>query len=60
MNAVKYVEVNAQSFLSTFVSLLRDEHMMEELMNDEHYVLRISPNAIEFCYPDDSSFLPRS
>lgn len=57
MNAVKYVEVNARDFLSHFVMLMRNEKLMEDIMNDEHYIFRFSPHAIEVGYPEDAPLI---
>lgn len=58
MNAVKYVEVNARDFIGNLVAhVLSNEKLVKDLMDDEHYVLRISSNAIEIAYPEDAVLL---
>lgn len=57
MNTVKYVEVNAQMFLSGLFQIMEHENLMEDLLKDERYILRISPNAIEIAYPEDKPFI---
>lgn len=54
MNTTKYVEVNAQKFLCTFITLLENKRYMEDIMNDEHYIFRISDIGIELGYPEDA------
>lgn len=58
MNTMRYVEVNAQKFLYGLGNLLNDKDLMESIMNDEHYVLRIATNGIEICYPEDPVRMP--
>lgn len=60
MNAVKYVEVNARDFLTHFCVLMQNESIMEDVLNDEHYIFRLSPNAIELCYPEDKALAPHN
>lgn len=50
----KYVDVNASKFLTTLIlGILRDKDMLEELITDERYIVRVSPVGIEFGYPED-------
>lgn len=58
MTVSRYVEVNAQRFLNGLGILLNNEDMLNDILNDEHYILRIAPDGIEICYPEDKSKLP--
>lgn len=49
----KFIEVNAQKFIIAFAGLVSNKELMEDLMNDEHYIFRIYSDAIECGYPED-------
>lgn len=55
---MKYVEVDAVSFISSFVTqFLSNTDMIKDVFEDGHYVLRICDQGIEIAYPGDPVLL---
>ena len=53
----KYLEVNAQQFLTVMILILSSTELTKDILNDDHYIFRIYRDAIEVGYPEDKPLI---
>lgn len=57
LNKERYLEVNAQQFLSAMIQILSSKELTKDILSDDHYIFRIYQNAVEVGYPEDKPII---